>query len=85
MTAETGQADGRRQLAHQQIDDQQASGSGRADARDPRLRAFAQAVPFEQTDHGQRQQQDHGILRVLIKPVPIAARIFSGGSARPAR
>ncbi len=58
MTAEAGQADRRRQLAHEQIDDQQTSGGGRLDAGDPDLRAFAQAVPFEQPDHRERQQDD---------------------------
>ncbi len=51
MPAETGQADHRGELAHEQIDDQKTPGRGGADAADPRLRALAQAVPFEQPDY----------------------------------
>jgi len=58
MPAEPGQPDCRSQLAHEQINDQQAPGRGGLDAADPRLRTLAQAMPFQQADYGERQKDD---------------------------
>ncbi|MNL28400.1 hypothetical protein D3C87_1500410 [compost metagenome] len=58
MPAQAGQPHGGGQLAHGEVDDQQAANRGRGDARDPRLRVLPQAVALKQADHGQRQQDD---------------------------
>ena len=59
VAAKAGQAERGGQLAHEQVEDQEAAGGGGADLGDRRLRVFFQAEAFKQSDGGQRQQQDH--------------------------
>ena len=65
VSGDVDQAEHREQLAQREIGDQQPREREPAESCDPRLRALAKAVAFEQADHRQRQRekQQHAIAR----------------------
>jgi len=82
VTAETGQPHRRRGFADKQIDDQQTTGGGAVDLRDPRLRPLFQAVTLQQADNRQRDQQDKGQVAGIQEPF---TQFFQNGGNRHMR